>query len=85
MVALGGIILRECPETAISQFSRNMIDLFWMCFTAMPAQGGPVLIPAGPPPSPGGMLDQDNATMEAFGVIRGEIREMAPKPKKKTV
>jgi hypothetical protein len=67
------IPLRECPESFISKWSKSLISLFWMCYTVIPAQGGPVLIPAGPPPSPGGMLDQDNATMEGFQVIRQEI------------
>lgn len=79
MVVLGDVILRECPESFITEWSRNMVSLFRMCYTAIPAPGGPVLIPAGPPPSPGGMLDQDNATMEGFGVIRGEIRGIAGK------
>ena len=51
-----------------------------MCHTVSPSLGGLVIIP-GPLPSPGGVLDQDNVTMEAFGVIRGEIMEMAREKK----
>lgn len=59
-----------------------MISLFHMCHTVSPSIGGPVIIP-GPLPSPGGVLDQNNATMEAFGVIKGEIMEMASEQERK--
>jgi len=59
-----------------------MISLFHMCHTVSPSLGGPVIIP-GPLPSPGGVLDQDNATMEAFGVIKGEIVKMTGKKETK--
>lgn len=52
-----------------------------MCHAVSPSLGGPAVIP-GPLPSPGGVLDQDNATMEAFTVIREEILAMAQKYKK---
>ena len=53
-----------------------MINLFHHCTAVSPSLGGLVIIP-GPLPSRGGLLDQDNATMEAFSVIRAEIIEMA--------
>lgn len=78
MVTLGTIILKECPEGLITDWSRSMIDLFQMCHAISPGLGGPVIIP-GPLPAPGGVLDQDNATMEAFRVIKEEVA----KPEKK--
>ena len=59
-----------------------MIQLFHFCYTVSPSLGGPVIIP-GPLPSPGGVLDQDNATMEAFGIIKGEIMAIASEAEKK--
>jgi hypothetical protein len=61
VAALGDIVLKECPESAISGFSRGMIELFWMC----------EVLP-GSLPASGGVLDQDNAVMEAMRVIRTE-------------
>ena len=52
-----------------------MIHLFHMCHAVCPSLGEPVIIP-GPLPSVGSVLDQDNATMEAFTVIRDEIISM---------
>lgn len=80
MVVLGKEILRECPNSFITEWSTDMVDLFFMCHTVLPAQGGPVIL-AGSPPSHGGILDQDNATMEAFRVIRSELAAMKPKKK----
>lgn len=66
------MILRECPESLITDFSRDMVTLFQMCHTVISTQGGPAVIP-GPLPRDGGVLDQENATMEAMMVIREEI------------
>lgn len=59
-----------------------IFSLFLMCHTICPAIGGPVIIP-GPLPLPGGVLAQDNATMEAFGIIKDEILAMAEETRKK--
>jgi hypothetical protein len=79
---LGPHILKECPNSYITDWSRDMIRLFHICHAVSPSLGGPVIIP-GPLPSPGGVFDQDNATMEAFAVIRAEMVETAKRPGKK--
>jgi len=58
-----------------------MISLFSMCHAVFPSLGGPAVIP-GPLPSSGGVFDQDNATMEAFAVIREEMLAIVPKKEK---
>jgi len=68
--------LRECPNSFINEWSREMINLFHMCHSVSPSLGGPAIIP-GPLPAHGGIFDQDNATMEAFTVIRSEMIIMA--------
>ena len=85
MITLGKITLKECPESYIGDWSREMIALFHMCYTICPAPGGPVILPAGPPPSHGGMLDQDNRTMEAFQIIKSEIGNLKSEKKRKRV
>ena len=59
-----------------------MIHLFHLCHTVSPSLGGAAIIP-GPLPLTGGVLDQDNATMEAFGVIRNELMAMAGEKNRK--
>jgi len=77
-MVLGEHMLRECPESYIDDWTRTMITLFDYCHTISSSFGRPVIIP-GPLPRSGGILDQDNATMEAFGVIRAEIMAMGEK------
>jgi len=80
---LGKHILKECPKSFITDWSREMINLFHLCHAISPSMGGPAIIP-GPLPSSGGIFDQDNATMEAFEVIKQEMIEiMTVKGKKK--
>ena len=80
---LGKNIIKECPKGLITDWSRETIDLFHLCYAVSPSLGGPAIIP-GPLPSTGGILDQDNATMEAFEVIKQEMIEMmVAKGKKK--
>ena len=85
MIVLGkdknNIILKECPVSYISDWSRDMHHLFQLTHAAGPSLGGPMIIP-GPLPSSGGVYDQDNATMEAFEVIKNEVMTMWEKPKK---
>jgi len=57
-----------------------MINLFYMCYAISPSLGGSVVIP-GPLPQTGGILDQDNATMESFAVIKAEIMAVAGEKK----
>jgi len=78
VAALGTTVLKECPESVITGWSREMVSLFMMCHAVSPGLGGPVIIP-GPLPAPGGVLDQDNATMEAFRVIREEMGKVEKK------
>ena len=59
-----------------------MINLFHLCHTASPSLGG-LVITAGPLPLSGGVMDQDNATMEAFAVIRDEMVQMSIEQGKK--
>jgi len=59
-----------------------MIELFHLCHTVCQSLGGLVIIP-GPLPSAGGVYKQDNATMEAFVVIRNEIIKIAAMEGKK--
>jgi len=59
-----------------------MINLFHLCHTASPSPGGLVVI-AGPLPLKGGVMDQDNATMEAFSVIRDEMIQLSAEKSKK--
>ena len=73
---LGEHILKECPNSFISEWSRDIISFFYMCHAVSPSLGGSVIIP-GPLPRTGGVFEQDNATMEAFGVIKGEIMKTA--------
>jgi hypothetical protein len=69
---LGDIILKECPESFISDFSQSMITLFHMCYSILPTMGGLAFI-GGPLPSPGGIWEQENKVMEAFQIIKAEI------------
>ena len=59
-----------------------MINLFHLCHTASPSPGGLVVI-AGPLPLKGGIMDQDNATMDAFAVIRDEMVQLSIEQGKK--
>ena len=81
-MVLGEHILKECPNSYITEWSKEMIELFNLCHTASPSLGGPVIIP-GPLPSAGGFFDQDNATMEAFSVIRDETIKLGIEQGKK--
>jgi len=74
--------LRECPNSFISEWSKDMINLFHLCHSVSPSPGGPLII-AGPLPAHGGIFDQDNATIEAFSVIRSELLMMAEEQGKK--
>lgn len=84
MIVLGTLAVRECPESYITDWSRDVIGLFHLSHSICPSFGGPVIIP-GPLPDSGGVFDQDNATMEAFQVIRNELLAMSEssKPVKK--
>ena len=53
-----------------------MIKLFYMCYAVSPSLGGSVIM-TGSLPMAGGILDQDNVTMEAFGSIKNEIIKMS--------
>jgi len=59
-----------------------MLDLFYLCYAVSPSPGGAVIIP-GPLPAPGGVLGQDNATMEAFRVITSELLSLSAEQTKK--
>lgn len=82
MIVLGKHILKECPVSMVTDDSRRMVRLFLLCHAVAPSFGGPVIIP-GPLPAPGGVLDQDNRTMEAFEVIRTEMTEVLAEAGKK--
>jgi len=82
VVILGTHILKECPNSFITEWSRETIDLFHLCHSIIPSLGGLAIIP-GPLPSSGGVFDQDNATMEAFSVIRNEMMSMAEEEEKR--
>jgi hypothetical protein len=77
----GAIVLRECPLSYIDDWSFEMIHLFNFCHAVVPSLGRPSIVP-GFPPSHGGVLDQDNATMEAFEVIKNEIMAIWEEGKK---
>ena len=81
-MALGKHILKECPESFITGWTRTMISLFHLCHSISPGFGGPMIIP-GPLPATGGALDQDNAMMEAFRVIREEMIKVSGEMQKK--
>lgn len=59
-----------------------MVALWRLCYSIIPGTGGPVII-SGPLPAEGGVLDQDNATMEAMTVIRSEMIEVLSKAAEK--
>jgi predicted ATP-dependent Lon-type protease len=74
-------MVKECPVGLINDWSYEMVRLFNTCHAVSPSLGGPVIIP-GPLPSPGGVYDQENAIMEAFGVIKEELVVMGGEKKK---
>jgi len=59
-----------------------MIELFHHCTAIIPSLGG-LAFTTGPLPSSGGLYDQDNATMEAFSVIKNEMLAMADEAEKR--
>ena len=40
MAALGTTVLKECPESVITGWSREMVSLFMMCHSVSPDLGG---------------------------------------------
>jgi len=81
-MVLGKHIIKECPERLITDWSKEMLELFHTSYAVSPSLGGLVIIP-GPLPSNGGVFDQDNATMDAFLVIKDEIIRMGIEEGKK--
>jgi hypothetical protein len=63
-IQLGDIRCEVCPLMAISEQSLYYLDLYNGCtsFHCLPR--------------PGGYLEQDNKTLEAFSVIRSEYNKM---------
>lgn len=71
IIPLGkNLILHECPVSYIRAVSNYWLALFWNCHSFV---GGELLRHS--LPEAGGLLDQDNATIEAFEVIEAEIRQ----------
>ena len=70
----GGIVVDECPVSSLAPETNYYNRLFWMCHTI--ADGGVIRQSL---PESGGTLDQDNKTMEAFGVIESEVSRIRAK------
>lgn len=66
-MALGTEVIKECPNSLIQHASVTLWDLFWSCHSAI--EGGIIMSAL---PKAGGLLDQDNLTMQAFAVIKNE-------------
>lgn len=68
MLIGGEIILDECPLTYITPLSNYYLGLFWDCHNF--SQDNIICHAL---PDDGGILDQDNKTMDAFILIRSEF------------
>lgn len=70
-MGLGKQIIKECPISLIEPASVSAWDLFYQCHSVV--DGG--IMRTGLPKS-GGVLGQDNLTMQMFTVIEQEQREV---------
>ncbi len=70
-LTLGDIRFRVCPLSWIDEESFELIRLFNLC------------VKLGVLPDEGGLLDQDNWTMEAFEIINEEMTRLARKEAEK--
>jgi len=65
---LGKVKIRECPISFITNQSNVFIDLFFVCHSIGDGQVNRHSLPIS-----GGVLDQDNLTIEVFQVIENEV------------
>ena len=70
------IVFHECPVGYLPDWTQDIINLFYLCYAAVPSQGGLTTFHLSALPSHGGVLDQDNATMECFSAIRAEFADI---------